>query len=416
MINKILYLYKDMTMDEKLYNLLLALLMSLAFSIAFGHEYGRVIGGLALFVWFFIIKKEDFKKLFNSKVIIIFILLILMHFISLLWSENIGSGLNYIGSLVRYIFVPMLIIITILKPKDIKYILSAFIFGMFVNEIISYLIYFDLYDTEYSKVHRYPVGFINHIPYSVLVAFTAILILNQIKHISNKYIKVIYVLFFITMTTNLVISSGRTGYIVYFGTLIVLLFTYYRFNIKNLMYILIFPTIVFTIGYKLNEDVQKRVEASFHAVDKINKDGNYNTSFGVRLGFYPMTYNIVSQEHNSYILGVGTGDIKPEIVEFNKREKLFKKRYKHTHNSYLETYLKTGVIGLVLFIMMFVYLWREKIVDKEFIFIKQLFIISFMISMFGDHLFRTKEMMFFISIFISIIIVYGYSERKEKLE
>lgn len=406
--------FKEHDLRDKISSFIFILLMLLAYSIAFGHKYGEALIFISFILWFFVITKEKLKEIALNKVIIVFFMLILMHYISLIWSEDYKSGLNYTGSILRYIFIPSIIYLTIVTKDKIKYIITAFIFGMFTNEIISYLIYFDIYHTDYSIIHRYPVGFINHIPYSVLVAFTAILILNQTKHINNNYLKILYVVFFITMTTNLVISSGRTGYVVYFGSLIIMLFTYYKLSIKNFLYILVFPTIVFIVGYKLNEDVQKRIEASITAVEKIDADSNYNTSFGARLGFYPMTLDIVSQENNSYFFGVGVGDSKQEIYDFCKRSDMFNKRFKHTHNSYLEAYLKTGVIGLVLFIMLFIYLWKTKVQNKEILFIKQLFIISFMISMLGDHIFRTKEMMFFMAIFMAISIIQERYEIKMK--
>ena len=395
------------------YFLIVALMSLVAFSIAFGYKYGQRILLVTLIIWVFTVKKEDFKHL-NNTPFIIFGLIIISHIISLFWSQNIQSGANYIASIVKYIVIPMLIILTIIKKEHLTYILTAFIFGMFINEIISYLIYFDLYETAYSKIHRYPVGFINHIAYSVLVAFTAILILNQIRTLENKYLKIVYIIFFITMTTNLVISSGRTGYVVFFGSLLVLLFTYYKVTWKNLLQIILFPAIVFYISYKLNEDVQKRIEATIKAVDNVSNNSNYDTSFGARLGFYPMSLEILSQEHNSFIFGIGAGDIIHEIKESNTRIKMFGTQHRHTHNSFLDTYVLTGVFGLIIFIMFFVYLWKQYIKDKEIKLIQQLFLISITISMFGDHLFRNKQIMIFIAIFASIILIYSRYEKKEQ--
>lgn len=394
------------------YMILLVLLMSLSFSVAFGHDYSKKVITVAFVVWLFTVKKEDFIAFFTNKIIIVLLLFIILHYISLFWSEHLAEGLYYNRDFIRYLFIPLLMIATVIKQEHIKYIIGAFVAGMFVNEIISYLIYFDLYETEYSKIHRYPVGFINHIPYSVLVSFSAILILFQAQYIKNKYIKIIYLIFFVTMTTNLVISSGRTGYVVYFASLIILLFTYYKLSLKNFLQLLLFPTLVFLVAYKLNEDVQKRVEASLIAVDKINQSANYQSSFGARLSVYPLVNNIMNQEHNNVLLGVGTGDIEKELNDAMKRVNFKTVYLQHTHNSYIEAYLNAGVLGILLLILYFIMLWKIKLKDKELVFIKQLFIVTFTIAILSDQLLHLHSTMLFFGIFSAMLIS---QERHESL-
>ena len=400
---------------DKLRILLLFLFMCIAFSIPFGHEYGRKIIILAFIVWLFVVKKEDLIYFLKHRVIIVLFLFLVMHYISLLWSEHLKDGLYYIRILWMYIFTPLFIYATTMTKYSIKYIISAFIFGMLINEVISYLIYFDLYQTELSKINRWPVGFIHHITYSVFVSFSAILILFQAKNLKNKYIKFLYITFFITMTINLIISGGRTGYVVYFTSLIILLFSYYKINWKNFLQLLLFPTFVFIIGYKLNEDVQKRIEATIIATKNASNNANYDSSFGARLAFYPLSLDILKQDYNSYIFGVGTGDIPSELLNSIKRTKLLSSKHTHTHNSYMEAYLNVGVVGLVLLIMFFYFIWKIKVKNKEILFIKQLIVINISVSVLSDRIFNITESMFFLSIFFALVLAQEKIEKKEML-
>jgi O-antigen ligase len=244
----------------------------------------------------------------------------------------------------------------------------------------------------------------NHIQYSALVAFAAILILYQAKLMKNGLIRYVYVLFFITMTTNLVISGGRTGYVIFFTSLVILLFVYYKFTLKNFLQILVFPVAVFYIGYYFNSDVQARIENSFKDIEKINQESNYNTSFGQRIAFYPITYDILKQDDNSFIYGVGVGDLKQELKESIERTKLINVIHPHVHSSYLTAYLNSGIFGLILFILMWYYLFNIKIRNKEMRFIALLFPLNFSIGIIVDIFFTQYPMMVYFSIFVAIIL------------
>jgi len=406
---------KDLILKEKLRKILVFLFMCAAFSIPFGEQYTKKILALSFLFWISIVKIEDIKKVLKNKVIIIFIFLVLMYLISLFWSSNVSLGLHYISQMIRYILFPILMYVTTIKKEELKYIINSFIFSMFINEIISYLIYFDLYQTEFSKTRGYPVGFINHAQYSVLVAFTSILLLNQLLKLKTTIMKIVYSVFFITMTINLVISGGRTGYVTYFGSLIVLFFIYFKPSIKNFILVLAFPTLVFTIGYKYNSVVEQRMLATLNAIEGL-KHNNYNTSLGMRIAYYFLSYDIVKQPENSFIFGVGIGDLESEMIKAEKRTKLVSCHLPHLHSSYLTAYVRAGVIALILFLLFIYYLWRLDIKDDEFKFIKYLFVLNLFMSNIPDIMFYQKTTMLFFSLYIGILLTQYYYEQEQRKE
>ncbi len=404
--------FKNLSIKDKSQLLIVVSIMGLAFSIPFGYHYTRHFFSAAAVLWIFVVNKDDLIYILKHKIVIVLIALVSLHFLSLLWSDDIHMGLSYSRKILTYIVLPVIIFSSIIKKGQLQYIITAFVFGMFVNEIISYLIYFDLYQTEYSKIYKYPVGFMYHVPYSVMVAFSALLILYQAKYLENKYLKIIYIIFFMTMTTNLVISSGRTGYVVYFGSILILLFSFYKLSIKNFLQLLLFPTIVFYIGYKLNAGVQARIEATIKATNKLQGNENYNSSLGARLASYEIVYDIFTQPENSPLYGIGVGDMKVAISKSVKKSKIIDTYFIHTHNSYLDVFLETGAIGLILLILFFYYLLRINIKDKNIRFIKHLAISVIFISMFADRLFHLKNFMFFISLFTAILLAQELNESK----
>jgi O-antigen ligase len=398
-------LLKELRQNTKTYNFLLLQMVALPFSIAFGSDYGRGILPVMFFTWLFVVKKSDLSYVFRHKVVIAFTIYIAMLLLSLFWSDNAINGARSISRIIRYIFLPIIIYASVVRENSVKFVISGFILGMFINEIISYLIYFDLYETEFSKIHHWPVGFINHIPYSVLVAFAAILILFQTKHTENFYGKAIYLTFFMTMTANLVISSGRTGYAAYFGSLIIMLFTYYKPTVKNFFQILIFPTAVFALAFSFDDAVQHRVKKSIDAVEKINTSADYGTSAGARIAMYQVAIDIIDQPENSIIYGAGTGDVFVALNESIERTGIMDASYDHLHNSYLTALVRAGLVGLLLLLLVYYRILQTRVISEEALFIKQLLLVIVGISSFGDVILSIKETMLFFGIFIGLIIV-----------
>lgn len=410
-------MYKNYKFEKN--DVLTFFLMLTAFSVPFG-KYGVNIKKVVVYLFIVWVLSFGFKHVVSAiksnSFLKVYTLLIIFYFISLLWSSHPYEGWRYIRNILMFTYIPLLMYVTSVSKRNIDWIVSAFIASMFVNEIISYMIYFDVYQTAYSKIHHYPVGFINHIPYSVLVAFTAILILYQAKYLKNKYLKVIYIIFFITMTTNLVISGGRTGYVVYFVTLFIMLFSYYKVNWKNFLQVLIFPVIIFLIAYTLNGDVRKRVESSVAETNKVTGSQNYNTSFGARLASYPLAYQILKD--NSFIVGVGVGDLVYEKDNAIKKHHLEKSmhivlHHKHLHNFYADTIVTLGVIGLFILLLAIYKLWNMNIVNRESRFMQQLIVLVLITSNIADRMLHTRETMLFFAVFIGVVIARSKLEESK---
>ncbi len=414
--NKIIHfldIFQKADKREKIRLILILLSMSLAFSIPFGEQYSKKIILMEFIIWLFYVKTGEIKQIFSNHITKIIVIFILLHIFALIYSEHLHLGWHQTSQLFRYFLLPIVMIMSIVKDKrDIQIIIGAFVFSMFINEIISYLIYFDLYQTEFSKTRGYPVGFINHIQYSVLVAFSAILILYQSRLVQNKMLKIVYIIFFMTMTTNLVISSGRTGYFIYFASLVILLFIYFKFSIKNFLQVLLFPTVVFYLGYTFNDSVQARFNATMLDIKKV-EENNYNGSIGARLAFYPITYDILKQKNNSFIFGAGMGDIPYELEQATKRTGLIKTIYPHLHSSYLTAYVNTGIIGLLILLYLVYSLFKLPIEDKEIRFVKLLFLLNFSLGMIPDILLTQKTTMIYFSVFIGLILAQ-YKLEKSK--
>ena len=110
--------------------------------------------------------------------VLIILALTFFIYISASYTELYGDNIRYANRFVVYLLLPMWIISVSLTGKYIKYVINSFLFSMLINEIIAYGILFGWW-LELSQ--GYPVYFMPHVFYSVLLSLTIMLMLYNIK-------------------------------------------------------------------------------------------------------------------------------------------------------------------------------------------------------------------------------------------
>lgn len=287
-------------------------------------------------------------------------------FASLLWSSDTAEALKQIRLYSYWIVIPILAVS--LKKEWLPNIITAFLGGMFISEIIAYGIYFEWWSYK-NSTPDYPSPFMFHIHYSIFLATTAILLLSRL--LSKRYTwrsKLPMAIFFLTSIGNLMISTGRTGQLALLVAMIVAIIIHYRLTIKSFFLFLILSIPLFVGAYTTIDLFQKRVDMAISDIQQFQQ-GNFNTSWGLRAAFWIVTYDIL-QEHP--LLGVGAGDYRSAAAEALRthdhgfsQETIAWCSGTHFHNQYLMILAQIGVIGFALMIWMFIELFRLKIGEAE---------------------------------------------------
>jgi len=345
---------------------------------------------LSLFLLLLILQ-GDFKNRFNilresalAKSILLFIGFITL---SLLWSDNLDNVFSF-RKLYWYWFVIFAIGLSI-KTDKIFIVISAFILGMMVSEMISYGMFFDLWKIK-GHGSEYPSPFMFHITYSLFLGFTAIILLNRI--ISKRYsikVKLLFLLFLLTILGNLFINDGRTGQLAFLVGIFTTVFIHYRVSIKSILSAVILTIFIFSSAYLLSNKFQSRVHSAKQDIEKIFK-GNLNSSWGIRVAMYYVATDIVKE---SPLLGVGVGDYNSaakdaldrdnhgfdkSVIEFIPKE--------HFHSQYLNILVQGGFVGLFLMLLIFYNLYRLKISNPELKELSLLFITIFLVAFIAEPL------------------------------
>jgi len=315
--------------------------------------------------------KGYIKEALSNNVIRAFVYLFVIYLLGLLWSDDLKEGLRWVKSIKYGLY--LIVFYSFIDGRYIKKVLTAFILGMLLSEILSYSMSFGLIPWEFklfgvTLYQAYAVGdpspFLHHIHYGVALVLIVVLLVQQI-YLSKKslIIKILMSFFVLSATANIFITGGRTGYIIFMLMLSILAIYYLR---KWALIGFLGLFLIAGIAYNKSEIVQKKVEVTISSFNKLlTEQPDYNTSIGIRVGMYH--YGFEAIKHN-LLFGVGTGDSMKKIYEQSPPSWLGRDQ-PHEHNQFLSVFIKLGIVGLLIFLNVFYQIFRYKQEDSELRFI-----------------------------------------------
>ncbi|MCR4941374.1 MAG: O-antigen ligase family protein [Campylobacter sp.] len=361
--------------------------------------------------------KRKFDEIKNQKILLIFLIFYAFIALSALLSDNTKTALKFFR-LYAYWFT-LIVLATSLKKEWIKHIITAFLCGMVVSEMIAYGIFFGLW--EYGVGNKInPSPFMFHIDYSVYLAFTSILLFSRI--ISKDYdvkSKIFMGIFFLSTTGNLFLQTGRTGQVAYIAAIFVMFLLHYRFSFKSIASALLSLIIIYSLAYNFSSSFKIRVNVTKNEIAQITS-GNLNTSWGTRLAFWVSTYEILKVHP---IFGIDLGDFEEETAEILKLDKF--KNYQaylkefmssnHYHNQFLMLAVQMGLIGLGFAILLYYLVLRLALKTEagEYQNIFVLFWVVYFIGSFADPLWNKQFTSIIWILLVSCMIAYNKKKQNE---
>lgn len=291
--------------------------------------------------------------------------------LSLLWTENLSQGLEYLR---KYYFIILLlpILYTSIDRKRIPQLYSAFLSAMVISEILSYLIFFNLMPFKYKETWSSidPSPFMHHTPYSIFLIFSIFLMLTRLLYEGKTKIQTaLYTFFILTMIANLFLNSGRTGQFALLITLIVFLNVSFKFHwLKTLLLTTATSIVIFTTAFFSSPNFHNRSIETYQTVHHLitHAEPLKDDSTGLRFMMWQAAGTIIA-EHP--LLGVGIGDDRNAYDAVLSTKLLNLKEqingFSDFHNTYLQIMVSAGLIGLGLLIWAFYTLGRNLSPNRE---------------------------------------------------
>lgn len=355
--------------------------------------------------------KVRFQNMISNNIIKAVLIFIGFNFLSLFWveSKNIYDALDYI---LKYCyFFSIFVALVYVKKEYIYKIISAFIFGLFISELISYSIFFEL--ITYNNVSPLnPTPFMSHLDYSIFLAFGSLLLLSRFIYEKERKYKILYGFFFLSITINLFIIGGRTGQLAFFITLLVLFFGIFENKLKAMVLSLSVGIIIFSSAYAMSELFHSRVHLAVKDIQKVIDSNDYDSSWGKRVGAIIIATEITKENP---IFGIGISDNMEFLrnsISNNSPELMHMIGYAHFHNQYLQILTQTGFIGLIIFLNIFYQIYKLKFNNNEFNVIKIILPTIFLVGFIGEPFLHKQFTMVLFAVFVGLLVAKNRIENE----
>ncbi len=307
------------------------------------------------------------QSLRSTPIFFLFGLFFTYFFLTILWSTNFAAGLDQIRKY-SYIFILIPVLYCLMRRDWIVYIYAALMFSLSVSAALSLGHYFEWWSIKGApSLNSSP--WMNSIHYSVFMAILSIFSCYMLFFVkTDKRLKLLFLFVLVLGIGALLLSTGRTGQLGFVVALLVLCFLKYKDNLKYLILAMSSLVVLMAGAYLLVSPFQKRVEQGVGDLKVLHQKGDFNTSWGLRVGFWVVGYEIFKE---SPFFGAGIGDYMVAARKVLDEQDLVNKRAKnflstsHFHNQYLMFLVQGGLVALGLFLMLLYRLFVLPVENKE---------------------------------------------------
>jgi len=376
------------------------LLIGYAFSFPISKAGTNFFEIFILLLW--ILEGKWHKKitLYKSNLLSIsIILLISVSLLSIFLHGNIEFTLNYIAKY-RHLLI-ILVFYSSLKERYVEIIISAFLLGMLISEIMSYLIFLEF--IQYKDIlPTDPSPFMSHMTYSTVLAFTISLLLIKVLYQKKLHYKFAYILFFLTASANLFINGGRTGQIIY----IILIFITFLNLMKNKLKAIAISTFILLltgfIAYIVSPNFHERANKLSTDITNIIYKNNYDGSAGTRLS---LSIAGIDTFFDYYLFGNGISNKMPNLKYYFQKNGFDVKNARPIgdyHNAFLTISVQLGIIGLIISILLCYAILKLKFKNQEYKTMSLIFAVSFILFSFTHNTLHTMNPMVYFALFAGL--------------
>lgn len=354
--------------------------------------------------------KQKYLLLSQSKLVKAILIFILFNIVSVLWSDYMLQSLEYIQK--YWYFLPAFVMFTSIKKEYIAKTLSAFILGMFVSEIISYGVFFGLWEFK-NATPQNPTPFMHHIEYSIFLAFTALVLLGRIFNEKDIKYSFIYIFFFATVSGNLFLTAGRTGQIAFILGLFVLAMLSFKNKFKAFFISIILSALVLGIAFNLSATFSDRMMIAKNSLVNVVEKEDYCSSWGSRVAAWIVAKDMMTENP---VLGVGISDNMTEFhnIMSNKYPQMecIQGNLMHMHNQYIQTFTQMGIIGLFLLIGIFLMILQLPLKEIEYKNIQYVYVTITLFAFFSEVLYHRQFSMALFTLIVGLLLAQNRFENE----
>ena len=248
--------------------------------------------------------------------------------------------------------------------------------------------------------------------YSFFLSFSLLLMIILFIHEKDKKNKGLYALLFIVFLIVLFFSSSRSGQFVFFIGLFFIFLMLIKQKFKAMGLFVFSSIIIFMLAYTQSERFKHRIDYIQSDLSNIMQGDKCN-SLGGRVFTWEVAYDITQ---DAPLLGLGVGDhakyLKEQMLQDEKfvQCKTLIDMIDYFHSQYIETSSSIGLLGLIVFLSIFYFLYQSKINNREINQIKIILLVIFLAIFIVDVLFRKQLALAFFSLIVGLVLAQSRIE------
>ena len=414
----------------------------------------------AILIFFSGTWRQSWPVLLKDKIILTCLVLILLFTLGIFYSQ--GSWHYSLQVWDKYLKICcLLFFIPVFTQRSMRNkAIFLLVFGVMINEIITYLHYFNFIDFGFPPSKHWL--FVQDIDSGYIVSYTAYLMANySLDNVSSMNLSKRSSLFavvprlvrgiqdvldpadkprddgsrdsllrFVELTLDnkrfrwvgllciaicsidiLFLNQERTGYLIYFS--LVGLFLWQRLRWKGLLSSMIAIPLIFGGLYFTSHKFNTRMNQVFSNISDYQK-GKEITSIGLRLAFAKYSFEVIKQHP---IAGVGTGSFQ-EVYQTLGGPRLDDGSWPtHPHNEYILLLFQLGILGLFVFCYwIFLQFYASFLLEKPEKYLLQGLVVGFVLLSFCNASLLVNPAGSFYIIFLAVFLGSRYNNGQLQLE
>lgn len=334
-----------------MHQLLIYLAVFACFSIALPTAFMSIAMGLFVLVWLtsgnYV---EKIKRIFCHPAAVIAIALFCLYGIGMFYSNAPwGMRLNWWLKYHKLLYIPL--IISVLTDKKYReYAIQAFLAGMLLVLIVSYLKWLGI--VPHTDISQGYFVFKGRIAHNILMAFAVYLMVKLTVQTAKPYCWLWAIGSLLGILNVFFLVNGRSGQII-----LLVLFVWFCWEIwqtKSIKYLVGGAAALLLILFAMPKAGDFRLMQIKQEIAN-HKPNEAQTSSGTRLEFYKNSLMLIKRNP---LFGAGTGSFESEYKQLAETQNTLATYVPNPHNEFLLTLQELGLLGLFLLIVLFATQWK----------------------------------------------------------
>lgn len=363
-----------------------------------------IVLGITLAMGVFFKSQQDFfRRLKENKGLVLLMLFFVLGLISLSYTSDFGKSLDKLSKILGYVLIPGTFLAINPSSELIKKAIKVFVYALIAFCVFSLfkLSYHFIVDYETSHWYNFVQDsmYHKHMPEDAMYLNTGLVFV--LFGSFNRNFKLLVAMLFLVI---IVLFGVRLGLFVY----LLVVAAYFILNFKQLLTIrsllIIAISIIASVAliqqsrYANDKFFDTLAKMGFDTSEQVSEVGENYHNINLRKKMWSSAVQLIAEKP---IIGYGTGDEKNELSRVYQQRGYEIGRV-NAHNQYLSLLIQYGMMGLVLLIVLFVYLIRKSILQKnEKIF---LIVVIMIISMITESYLELQQGVFYFCTFVTLFV------------